>query len=264
MAEALKNTTIFDRDTAVSQIQPMLEKLTTGADVVAFSPTSGSQIYTWLKRELKGHETLRFPADLRGAIKQASSDPIVFVDDNAASGVQARAQFLQIMGVDRGEWPNECRDELDLFSELTASELKALKERQIYLYVCAGSPSANAAITKCVKKHGLRSFRGLRYAKRIDRPYRWPKPLKRFLEEVGQSLIAWTQFGTSFEKLSSSKKSQCRNRALGYANVGALVTTNNSVPTSTITALWCPGIHRGQPWFPLLLRSGKMSYVVVS
>ncbi|QOZ55873.1 HD domain-containing protein [Bradyrhizobium sp. CCBAU 53338] len=264
MADSLLAITVFDADAIVAGIQPILEGLETGADVVAFSATSGYQVHAMLKRELRGQGDLRFPADIAAALAHESDDPIVFVDDNSASGVQARAQLLNLLGVDRADWPIECQDEHDLLSPLSQEQVSLLKTRDVHLIVCAGSPAANKAIKAEMKKNDFDSFKGLRYSIRIDRAFQWKSKLKNYLSEVGQSVIASTLYQRNFSELTPSQKAKCRERALGYGNVGALVATNSSVPTSTVSALWCPGVHRGEPWVPLLLRSSKLSNLVIS
>ena len=94
MASALQKLTILDRDTIVNRMKPMFDKLQTEADIVAFTSTSGTQVHTWLKKELKGSPELKFHPDIRSALKGSEDAPLIFVDDNSASGVQARAQFL--------------------------------------------------------------------------------------------------------------------------------------------------------------------------
>jgi deoxynucleoside triphosphate triphosphohydrolase SAMHD1 len=251
-----------DAETTVSRLRPLFDNLAGAVDVVAFSPTSGAQIQNWLRKELRDDPRLRFPADLRAALKEGRDGPIVFVDDNAASGVQARAQFLSILNVPREKWPLDCLKEDDLFSPMTVEEINAFRERDVYLYVCAGLPSAGRVINECLERNGFNNFCGLNCAEEID-THEWSAELRQFLSDVGKHLIGWSRFETQYEALSSSRRAYCKKHAFGYGNAGGMVATTLSVPTATVTPIWCPGLYKGQPWMPLLLRTNKLKYLVV-
>jgi HD superfamily phosphohydrolase len=264
MAEALLKLQLLDPLTTANKLTPVLRKIGTGADIVALSSTSGTQIYSWLRQELRVEKDFRFHADAPSAFLSGRNDqPVIFVDDNASTGVQARAQLLNYMGVQRSKWPSECRNEDGLYSPLSGPALVALHNREVYLLVSAGSPNANSAISKCVRAHGLENFKGLRYAEKLGGSYLWPGPLKRFLRDVGESAYAWSHYRNSPTKLSAAQRARCAANAFGYANAGGLIATLQSVPTGTVTALWCPGSHRGQPWMPLLLRANRLKDLIV-
>ena len=55
----------------------------------------------------------------------------------------------------------------------------------------------------------------------------------------------------------------CRRDMFGYGNVGGLAATSLNVPSATVTALWCPGLHNGHPWMPLLIRRNKLRHLVI-
>jgi hypothetical protein len=52
-------------------------------------------------------------------------------------------------------------------------------------------------------------------------------------------------------------------RAFGYGNVGGLVATASNVPTATATAIWSPGMYKGGPWMPLMIRCNKFRHLVI-
>ncbi len=264
MAKALLNLQLFDPSTMNSKLAPELRKLGTGADVVAFSSTSGTQIHNWLRRDLKVEKNFRFHADVTAALLNGKGDePLIFVDDNASTGVQARAQLLNYLGVPRSKWPAECQNEYSLYSSLSAPALTALKEREIYLLVSAGTVKAGKAIATCVRAHGLKNFKGLKYVEKLGGEYTWPVPLKRFLTDVGQSVYAWSHYKKIPAKLTAAQRARSEANAFGYANAGGLIATLQSVPTGTVTALWCPGVYNGQPWMPLVLRENRLKDLVV-
>jgi hypothetical protein len=264
MAAALLKLQLLDPLSTVNKLTPVLRAIGTGADIVSFSPTSGTQIYNWLRRELRVDRNYRFQADAAAALLNGKADePIIFVDDNASTGVQARAQFLNYIGVPRSKWPSECQNEDNLYSSLSGSALAALRKRDVYLLVSAGSTKANTAISRCLDTHGFNNFKGLRYAEKLGGSYSWPAPLKRFLSDIGESVFAWSHYRKPLMKLTTVQRGRCAANAFGYANAGGLIATLESVPTGTVTALWCPGIHKGQPWMPLVLRANRLKDLIV-
>jgi HD superfamily phosphohydrolase len=264
MAAVLLKIQLIDPLATVSKLAPILRGLGAGADVVAFSSTSGTQIYNWMRQELRSSPSFRFQPDAQAALLRGkSSEPIVFVDDNASTGVQARAQFLHFVGIPKEKWPLECQNEEGLFSKLPAAAITALKKREIYLLVSAGSAKADKEITKCLEKHGFKNFKGLKFAEKIGALQSLSVPLKKYLREVGASTYAWRHFRKPLTKLSQAQRSRCAENSFGYANAGGLIATLQSVPTGTVTALWCAGIHNGQPWMPLLIRSNRLQDLVV-
>jgi deoxynucleoside triphosphate triphosphohydrolase SAMHD1 len=256
---------VINSKTAVELLAPMLEEMPEQVDVVAFTPSSGSEIRNWLSKEL-GSDNVRiqFPTDLKGALKVGTTNTIVFVDDNVSSTVQARAQFLSLMGVPRCQWPEECRAEDNVFSEIDSELITPFRERNIYLFVCAGVAGAEKKLQDCLQHYGYTNFRKLRVAKPIDNSVNWDPELKAFLTSVGQEVLAWGWFRKPFGDLMPTEKADCEEHAFGYANAGGLVTTTLNVPTSTVTALWHPGLYRGQPWMPLVLRTNKLQHLVVA
>ncbi|WP_420869819.1 phosphoribosyltransferase-like protein [Bradyrhizobium septentrionale] len=52
--------------------------------------------------------------------------------------------------------------------------------------------------------------------------------------------------------------------ALGYGNSEGRTVTLWNVSTSTFTALWCPGVVDGEPWFPLFIRRGYAGRLIVA
>ena len=72
--------------------------------------------------------------------------------------------------------------------------------------------------------------------------------LKEFLTDVGRQLVA----SRSIVKYQGEKP---ENHALGYNNRQSMVIFPNSVPTMTITALWCDGVYNGRKWKPLIPRN---------
>jgi hypothetical protein len=207
---------------------------------------------------------LKMTSELRGALRGPSEIPLALVDDNASSGIQAAAQILAWAGIDRQSWPEECRDEDALFDIAIEPELWAnILKRPVHLVVCAGRPEAQTRISAAAAQAGLTRFAGLKYSHAIQEAYEWPNDLRVFLSEVGASLMAYTKHQKGIDELGPDQRAACEAKAFGYGNVGGLLATATNVPTSTITALWSPGMHRGAPWMPLMIRQGKIRNLVI-
>lgn len=259
----LSDLTVIDTQTAVSALAPLMEEVGE-ADVVAFSPSSGSQVYTWLKKEMgSGNPKIVFHVELEAALRSGRTCPIVFVDDNCSSGTQARAQFLSYLDVPRDKWPEESQQEDSLYRPLTAELAQLLKGREVRLLVCAGRDEAGNAVQSCVEAAGMSRFAGVRYARSVDVGVNWSEPLRSFLTDVGSELIAGQWYSKPLNELAASEQDLCRKHAFGYNNVGGLLTTLLSVPTGTVTPLWLPGLYKGQPWMPLVLRTNKLKHLVI-
>jgi hypothetical protein len=101
----------------------------------------------------------------------------------------------------------------------------------------------------------------LKYAEEIKTDDNWSLNLKTYLIEVGQSVLAWSK--SHGETLSEADRAFCEANAFGYGGAGGLLATATNVPTSTVPALWCPGLHNGSPWMPLLIRQNKLKHLVL-
>ena len=106
-------------------------------------------------------------------------------------------------------------------------------------------------------------FAGVRYARSVDVGVNWSEPLRSFLTDVGSELIAGQWYSKPLKELAASEQDICRKHAFGYNNAGGLLTTLLSVPTGTVTPLWLPGLYKGQPWMPLVLRTNKLKHLVI-
>lgn len=263
-AELLLKIKMIDAENVSHSFRLAMRDLREGFCVVPFSGTSGTKIWYGLKRDLANEERASFHVGLADALRSDGKSPIVFVDDNSSSAVQARAQFLSWLGVDRSKWPKECRDEDDLQGALSPDVISFLRTRETLLWVCAGRTEANTVLTKCLKKYGLNGFRGLRWKDDLGQSFKGSNELKTFLTDVGRSLIAWSRYQKAYAGCTPIERDSCRKDAFGYNGVGALVTTSLNVPTSTVTALWLPGLAGDVPWMPLLIRNNKMRHLVIA
>ena len=199
-----------------------------------------------------------------GSTTSPPTSPIVFVDDNISSTVQARAQFLSLLGIPRDQWPQECQAEKNIFSEIDPDLIHSFKERDVYIFFCAGASDAERKLQQCLAEFNFDRLKMLRFAKSISGSVSWHPELKEFLMSVGKEVLAWGWFRERFNELAPEDRAECERHAFGYANAGGLLTTTVDVPTSTVTALWHPGLYRGQPWMPLVLRTNKLQHLIVA
>jgi hypothetical protein len=202
--------------------------------------------------------------DMNAACQKSPSRPLVVVDDNISSGVQSCAQLLAWGGVPRNKWPKECQEEENITpTPLLPASIENLRARPITLIVCAGQELSRKRLDVAAKLLSLEHPISLLYRHKLGEAIEWPADLKKYLREVGTSLLAWSRRKKPVDRLNQHDLSWCKADAFGYRNAGGLIATATNVPTSTVTALWCPGMHNGQPWMPLLIRSHKLRHLVV-
>jgi hypothetical protein len=150
-----------------------------------------------------------------------------------------------------------------LHGSLDTETIALFSKRKIHLVVCAGREEAGISVDECLKAEGFTCFAGFHSGTTIGSGISWPSELKKFLSDVGRHLIAEAKYNEPYDRLAEADAEDCDRRAFGYGNVGALLFTSISVPTSTVTALWQPGIYRGQPWLPLAIRTNKLQNLVI-
>lgn len=259
LMKCLSDFVYLGTDELAASVEGLLKPLPVGV-VLPLSPSSGPGVFSGVKAKatLKGHE---FCTEIRDALKEGDTRPLYFVDDNVSSATQARAQFLAWIGVPEKDWPEECRGETGIWPKaLSADELEKLRSREISVVVAAGREAGKRRLETLLKDQGFK-FGSLHYKRDLE-GLSWPTDLRAYLTEVGRSLICRTKFGCAYSQATKEQKAFADSNAFGYDGVGALVSTNKSVPTSTVTALWCPGEHNGSPWMPLLLRYGRFNKLI--
>jgi hypothetical protein len=71
--------------------------------------------------------------------------------------------------------------------------------------------------------------------------------LQDFLERVGKSVVKNRSIHTKYKQDPSQ-------HAMGYCNRESIVVFPSSVPTMTVSALWCSGDFEGKSWKALIPR----------
>jgi deoxynucleoside triphosphate triphosphohydrolase SAMHD1 len=161
-------------------------------------------------------------------------------------------------------WPEECKEEDGIVEEtLPEAQLDAFRVRAIHIVTCVGRPLAEENLRTILIDHGFTHFRGVQWKHLAEGVVEWSDDLKDFLCDVGTSLISWSKYRKDPSKLDAAQLGYCKGKAFGYGNVGSLVATASNVPTATVTAIWSPGMYRGSPWMPLMIRRNKLRHLVL-
>lgn len=240
-----------------------MREVSAGAVVMLpLSPSSGGSVHAAIKRGV-GSDILH--ANNVSEALAVPNDPIVvFVDDNAASGVQSAAQLYAFAGEPPAKWPDELRRETNIYPALPADQWEELKHRRLAIVVAAGAKPAVTRLGQVAKDIKLERFLGLFYGTEIGGGLVWPEDLEEHLRLIGRDLIAQHEFRRPFAELSDRNEvGFCESRAFGYGVGREVLATWVNVPSSTVTALWQPGRFQGRPWVPLLLRRGRFSELVL-
>lgn len=242
-------------------------KLPSGV-LVSLTPDSGNFVRMLAEHELKSElegTGWRFSKSIEEALRSmAESETLVLCDDNISSGSQATAQLLAWLGVPRPSWPPGCREEHGIFDTPLESEMAdRLKRINIAFAFCIGPPNVPALLMNELKGHGL-NFRGdYRLGREVGAsPVVLSPRLEEFLLEAGAGALGWCRYGKS-EGFTPEERKDCQRDAPGYSGARSWLATKWSVPTSTYSALWCPGFMGVRPWFPLLIRRGYLKKLVV-
>src|SRR5262249_18003627 len=148
--------------------------------------------------------------DIRAALEDDNSLPLALVDDNVSSGIQSTAQLYAWCGIPRNQWPTECRAEDGIFEVPLGSPLvERLRKRKVCILVCVAQNKAIAKLRAAAKSLKFTDFDGVRFSHEI-KEINWDPKLKRFLSDVGLSLIAWSRFGRLLADLTPFERSLCQ------------------------------------------------------
>jgi deoxynucleoside triphosphate triphosphohydrolase SAMHD1 len=226
--------------------------------ILPLSRTSGTIIHQLIQQELHSQfpNHLKFHATLGEAISSASQDdPILMCDDNYATGTQATAQLYTWMKTDR---PKDFADEKNLLPSLEAdANREKLKSLKSHISVISGTEAGKKLIEGHAIKLGLQLSTS--FANEVGGSADLTPKMREFLRAVGYSLQKSLRADNQI--LNEKIEESLRGRALGYGGHCGLSTSYFNVPTSTLTAFWCPGLYNGRPWLPLLIRRGYSQHL---
>lgn len=234
-----------------------------------FSPNSGGVTGMTLEQERKadyeklGHEFVRTISELEERLGRGKLSCVIFVDDQFASGGQAHAQLLHWAGKPRNEWPEELRGERNIDQSKPGTRTTEFLERgRVRLAFLGGTAKGKERIDTAARELGFSDLQAEYDTELPANPAGLSDDLKAFLENVGYQLLRQVRHAHT-ATLTPEQCAALRADALGYGNIGNVLVTPSSVPSHTITALWCPGTFEKQPWVPLFLRRGYRKYLVL-
>lgn len=282
MAELLKDKDSFvflSREKTVNLLNNAIDKITYPAGysykyIAPLSPNSGNFVRFIFEQDLKssleksGWTFCHSIVEVLGKAKPGET--LILCDDNVSSGSQALAQFLRWFDKPRDEWPEELQGEAGIDDvPLSKNDQERLKQLQIGISVCVKGGDAEERLQTAFRDLGVDNFLGITSGETLTSmtaKFESLSPeLQKTLKSVGQNVLMharqkdpyWTE---REEKLTQS----CEDDALGYGGLKGLFATPFNVPTSTIPALWCPGVVNGEPWMPLFIRRGYLKHLVVA
>jgi deoxynucleoside triphosphate triphosphohydrolase SAMHD1 len=266
LISAMKAGRFVDRDQVVEMLVPKFEELSKSANkilVVPLSPSSGSPLISPLRQRFKKSNNIEFMSSLSAALKVDGIKTIVFVDDNCVSGTQAAAQLYSYRSSDRNTWPERMRSEAGLHASLSNEEFSSFAATDFSILVAFGHSKAAETLKESAIALDLHGFQEVFYVSEISQSPSWSERLRSYLIAVGKQLNAYDRWGKSFNDLEASDQITCEEHAFGFGGIGGLTFFQNSVPTSTVTAFWMPGVVDGRPWVPLAIRQGRVSKLLL-
>jgi deoxynucleoside triphosphate triphosphohydrolase SAMHD1 len=235
-----------------------------GVHLVSLAGTSARMMLELTKQESRPEwRTLGISEHLsiHDALGTAKAgDVIIFVDDNVSSGTQFSAQLLSWLGVREKSPDAAVKKEAGIeHVTLQPNERALLGQIDLWFVTCVGKAESNALIREKLQvADNLLKYKGTRFAQSLDSSdsgAELSSAFEEFLRNVGAACV------TSSSEVGGGAPDE---NALGYGNSRGRTVTLWNVPTSTFTALWCPGIVDGEPWCPLFIRRGYAEMLVVA
>ncbi|BAM90119.1 metal dependent phosphohydrolase [Bradyrhizobium oligotrophicum S58] len=272
----LASLSFLNRETASALLQEAVEKTIQAirqddeAQTIHLVPLAGTSAHMaleLLKQEFRqdlrliGIRIHKSVHEMLGVAKPGEN--VIFVDDNISSGTQFSAQLLRWLGLQDKSDKAEVRKEAGIeFFELDDNAKSRLRELKVRLCTCVGKDDSYGNVERHLAfvDAGLK-FLGLSYGRALAADPLSPTEIAPafldFLRHVGEECIRSVSELPVIDDV-------CRSKALGYGNTQGRTVTLWNVPTSTFTALWCPGIVDDEPWFPLFVRRGYADRLVVA
>jgi deoxynucleoside triphosphate triphosphohydrolase SAMHD1 len=240
--------------------------------LVPFTPSSGHLVRTFLsslKNDLEKTVLHASLVDALAAIDAPFGDhKIIFVDDHTASGTQGESQLKSWFGE-----PLDKHDRNTFVASLPPDAQRKIRATTIGFAFAAAFDEGLSRLHDSAHRLGLKidrsSLRAARKLGSIVGTTSTTPALREFLESVGLSVVRSFIKATRPELDGAELEALCVKRSLGYGQMEGLLVTLFGVPSSTYTALWCPGTYAygdgtEVAWTPLFLRRGTIRHVVLS
>lgn len=270
----------------IDGLKPFLLTLNGSAKVtlVPLTPSSGELLRTYLKDHAKSGAMsgCHIASTLNDALADSSApETIIFFDDNIVSGTQCFNQLDYWLNISSRSASNGANY---FTSSLDEGKLSILRTIPIGFAFAVGNDEAKSELVA-----RLSEFAKNNHLKLLQNPFSFGQnlsqhsgkvgssspidpELREFLSVVGQCVIRTKVEQDDRYTTDKAIQDECNNRALGYSNAEGMLVTSLNVPSSTYTALWCPGtylskthdgISREVPWLPLFIRSGHIGSTVI-
>lgn len=271
--------TMLGRKRSVDLLERAIESFQHGQSgrrsfIAPLSPNSGNMMRMLLEQDLrsqllsKGFTISHSITEVLGTAN--AEDSIFLCDDNVSSGSQSLAQFYRWSGKPRSAWPEDMRAETGIEDvALRENDAELLSKLKLGIVVCVQGQDANRNLKTGLEGLGIGEFLGIfsgeNLASSAARFELMSDDLKDYLGEVGLSVLKHARRKeVSHEENEIALENACKRDSLGYSGAKGLLVTMFNVPTSTLPALWCPGLVHGDPWMPLFLRRGYLKHLVVA
>jgi HD superfamily phosphohydrolase len=269
-ARLLGGIKMIDRVAIRTAVADLVKKVPQTAGqkwLTQLSPNSGNIVRMLAESDLfKPFEQANWTAkpSLQDVLGEATvGDTILVIDDCAVSGIQASAQLLAWFGKPRSEWPKECRGERNISTTALDEKLRGvLSGSSVTFGFVTANETPKDKIVTIARELGLSQIDVTRSQDLTHVQADMSQELRKFLTRVGADVLTYCR-SRQQDTDPADVRAGAEDDALGYSGKRCLLTTMFNVPTSTITALWCPGTSGGRPWVPLLIRRGYLSNLIL-
>jgi HD superfamily phosphohydrolase len=278
--QLLKSVRILDRPTLGRDVWAAIQKLPEFGQrpflLAPLSPSSGNLIRSYLKDrsvELQASKCLLY-SEVHSALQDAQPDVhrLVIYDDNIASGSQATKQLRIWCGGPASSARIQSNYSLKAVDETALDKLRKIPCG--FAFAVAHSAGIEALLSAASELKIKLAEHEITYASSLktwtgaaESSYAVPANLRQFLASVGQQLMMELALDEGLSQAAAV--AQAEQRKLGYDNLEGLLVTSLNVPSSTYSALWCPGSYvapNSKPiaWRPLFIRSELTRALVLS
>jgi len=264
----------MDRADIIANARDAITKIATDGPWFAspLSLSSGMALRTNIRDSII-LRNVTFVSNPAEAVERAAAENgnVLLFDDNIASGTQAKRQFSILFGNE------EAPKEKNYFADkLNATQIDFIRKNGISFAFAAAYAKGTEELGKYLVEQDVKQdLIRIEFGKALEETNVEAKllpDLKTFLSDVGKQVLA-----QRFEREGKEDpNAEAMKHSLGYSNLQSAYAHSLNVPTTTLTALWCPGVvsssvrlsetestEISMPWLPLLLRSKHTKYLTV-
>jgi hypothetical protein len=274
---------VLERERTIGMIKAAMSNylalMGTGATaLVPLTPSSGERMRTILREELGAFPDFHVVSTIHDALTRTSTfQRILFIDDNVVSGSQCTEQIRYWFELGAKSRPSDANY---FQTPLSPKELEVVKKMPVAFAFALADDKRVSDLASKIREllapvgvnfapeviffgESLGKYSGSAGSSVIS------TQLREFLRTVGRQVIRPHVARDNATMSETQLDAECERKALGYDNSEGLLATSLNVPSSTYTALWCPGMYRATPegpelaWLPLLIRDGHARNAVL-